>query len=133
MVWRCDKLTIMTKSNTRTDAVADAIRSIVSLKAEVPPDAFTAGILGTERDGHALIIDQSGLLLTVGYLILALRGCCASGFSVIIPIIGWLALIKGILIFVRPEMMMNMTKAMLKEKTIKLMMISHVFCLQTVE
>lgn len=59
----------MTKSNTRTEAVGQALRSIVSLKAEVPPDAFTAGVLGTERDGHALIIDRNGLLLTVGYLI----------------------------------------------------------------
>ena len=62
--------------------------------------------------------------LAIGYLILALRGssvCCASGFSVIIPIIGWLALIKGILILVRPQIMIALSKAMLKESTLKIM------------
>ena len=61
--------------------------------------------------------------LAVGYLILAFRGCsvCISGgFSVIITIIGWLALIKGLLILVRPQWMIDMTKSMLKENLIKI-------------
>ena len=62
--------------------------------------------------------------LVIGYLILALRGCsvfCSSGFAVIIPIIGWLALIKGILILVRPQMMIALTKAVLKDSMLKIM------------
>jgi len=62
--------------------------------------------------------------LAIGYLILALRGpsvCCASGFSVIIPIIGWLALIKGVLILIQPKMMIALTKSMLKDSTLKIM------------
>jgi S1-C subfamily serine protease len=44
-------------------------RSIVKLRAVVPDDAFTAGILGTERIGNGVVIDRTGLILTVGYLI----------------------------------------------------------------
>jgi len=44
-------------------------RSIVKLRAVVPEDAFTAGILGTERIGNGIVISADGLILTVGYLI----------------------------------------------------------------
>jgi len=62
--------------------------------------------------------------LVIGYLILAFRGCSVcyvSGFSVIIPIIGWLALIKGILILVQPKMMIALSKSMVKDSTLKIM------------
>lgn len=44
-------------------------RSIVKLRAVVPADAFTAGILGSERVGNGIVIDSDGLVLTIGYLI----------------------------------------------------------------
>ena len=44
-------------------------RSLVKLRALVPEDAFTAGILGSERVGSGVIIDADGLILTIGYLI----------------------------------------------------------------
>src|SRR5262245_19339981 len=43
--------------------------SLVLLRAEVPEDAFTAGILGTERIGNGVVIREDGLVLTIGYLI----------------------------------------------------------------
>jgi S1-C subfamily serine protease len=46
-----------------------ALRSIVALQATIPEDAFTASILGTERAGSGVIIRDSGLVLTIGYLI----------------------------------------------------------------
>ncbi len=45
------------------------LNSVVSLRAEVPEDAFTATILGTSRDGNGVVIDDRGLVLTIGYLI----------------------------------------------------------------
>src|SRR6266511_2071228 len=45
-----------------------ALDSMVLLRAEVPEDAFTAGILGTERIGN-VVIRADGLVLTIGYLI----------------------------------------------------------------
>jgi S1-C subfamily serine protease len=34
----------------------------------VPEDAFTAGILGSERTGNGVVIESGGLILTIGYL-----------------------------------------------------------------
>jgi S1-C subfamily serine protease len=44
-------------------------RSIVALRATIPEDAFTAGTLGTLREGSGVVIDEDGLVLTIGYLI----------------------------------------------------------------
>ena len=46
------------------------LSSIVGISAKVPADARTAGSLGTERDGSGAVIDDDGLVVTVGYLIL---------------------------------------------------------------
>lgn len=46
-----------------------ALESVVALRAQVPDDAFTASILGTERAGHGIALGADGLLLTIGYLI----------------------------------------------------------------
>lgn len=46
-----------------------SLAAIVGLSATVPPDAFTADILGTERSGNGVIIRADGLVVTIGYLI----------------------------------------------------------------
>ncbi len=46
-----------------------ALDSVVALHAEVPDDAFTAPILGTDRTGNGVVIRDDGLVLTIGYLI----------------------------------------------------------------
>ena len=43
--------------------------SVVALRARVPEDAFTADVLGTEREGSGVVINDDGLVLTIGYLI----------------------------------------------------------------
>lgn len=45
-----------------------ALNAVVGLRVEVSDDAFTASVLGTERTGNGVVIDE-GLVLTVGYLI----------------------------------------------------------------
>ncbi len=50
-----------------------ALSGVVALEARVPPDAFTAGILGTERLGNGVVISENGLVLTMGYLITEAR------------------------------------------------------------
>jgi S1-C subfamily serine protease len=47
----------------------EALSAVVGLRANAPADAFTASALGTEREGSAVVIDDDGLLLTMGYLI----------------------------------------------------------------
>jgi S1-C subfamily serine protease len=46
-----------------------ALNAVVMLRAEIPEDAFTASILGTERVGNGVVIREDGLVLTIGYLI----------------------------------------------------------------
>ena len=49
--------------------LASALDSVVLLRAEIPQDAFTAPILGTERAGNGVVIRDDGLIVTIGYLI----------------------------------------------------------------
>lgn len=44
--------------------------AVVGVRAEVPPEARTASSLGRERSGSGVVIDGSGLVVTIGYLIL---------------------------------------------------------------
>lgn len=46
-----------------------ALDAVVSVRSEIPEDAFTASILGTERAGNGVVIREDGLVLTIGYLI----------------------------------------------------------------
>jgi len=43
-------------------------QSVTKLRADIPEDAFTAGILGSQRVGSGVVIDSAGLVLTIGYL-----------------------------------------------------------------
>jgi len=53
-------------NNMTTDRT---LRSIVAVRALIPEDAFTAGPLGTLREGSGVVIREDGLVLTIGYLI----------------------------------------------------------------
>jgi S1-C subfamily serine protease len=46
-----------------------ALDAVVQVRTEIPEDAFTAAILGTERVGSGVVIRDDGLVLTIGYLI----------------------------------------------------------------
>jgi S1-C subfamily serine protease len=67
-----------------------ALESVVLLRSEIPEDAFTAPLLGTERAGNGIVIRDDGLVLTIGYLITEAstiwlttnKGAVAGGFPV---------------------------------------------------
>jgi S1-C subfamily serine protease len=46
-----------------------AFDAVVLVRAEVPPDAYSAATLGTERGGYGVILREDGLIVTIGYLI----------------------------------------------------------------
>ena len=46
-----------------------ALRAIYLIRTRAPEDGFTVQSLGSERTGHAVLIDERGLLLTIGYLV----------------------------------------------------------------
>src|SRR5215813_2746335 len=45
------------------------LEAVVQVHAEVPPEARTAAFLGTRRNGSGVVIDDAGLVVTIGYLI----------------------------------------------------------------
>lgn len=47
-----------------------AVESIIMLQSEVPATARTADTLGTQRQGSGVVIDDEGLVLTIGYLVM---------------------------------------------------------------
>lgn len=49
---------------------AGSAAAVTGLRTHIPPDAHTAPYLGTEREGYALVLDDDGLVLTIGYLLL---------------------------------------------------------------
>ena len=46
-----------------------ALRSVVTVQASIPEDAYTAETLGEQRAGSGVVIQERGLVLTIGYLI----------------------------------------------------------------
>lgn len=48
----------------------EILKAIVKVKSTIPSEARTARILGTTREGHGVLIDSEGHILTIGYLIL---------------------------------------------------------------
>lgn len=56
------------------------------------------------------------MALVIGYLILAFHNMWTKDLSVIITIIGWIALIKGIAILVQPKLMVALSKAIIKKE-----------------
>jgi len=57
-------------STATPDQLRAAIASVVRFTAEVPPDARSAQSLGVKREGNGVVIDDKGLVLTIGYLML---------------------------------------------------------------
>jgi S1-C subfamily serine protease len=47
-----------------------ARKAIVTVQSSIPEDAFTAQTLGEQRSGSGVVIRESGLVLTIGYLIM---------------------------------------------------------------
>ncbi len=51
-------------------ATSDILRAVVRIDSEIPSDARTARFLGTSRSANGIVIDNNGLVLTIGYIIL---------------------------------------------------------------
>src|SRR5215472_12089985 len=68
------------------------LEAIVRVHAEIPADARTAAFLGRERDGSGVVIDDAGLIVTIGYLITEAMGAevtTASGQGSRADIVGF--------------------------------------------
>jgi S1-C subfamily serine protease len=54
----------------QTDRIDELLSAVVQMKTHINPDGRTVDGLGREREGSAIVIDQDGLLLTIGYLMI---------------------------------------------------------------
>ena len=50
--------------------IAAALPAVVGLRTTIPKDRRSAQTLGPEREGHGVLIDGRGLIVTIGYLIM---------------------------------------------------------------
>jgi len=59
--------------NASVKLIELVLPATVAIKAEVPEEHPSARILGTDRLGSGVVIDRSGLILTVNYVVLGAR------------------------------------------------------------
>jgi serine protease Do len=57
------------ESNLPPDVI-DALPAVVGLHTTIPETRRSAQTLGSEREGHGVVIDDEGLIVTIGYLIM---------------------------------------------------------------
>ena len=71
---------------------ARRLEAVIAVHAEIPAEARTAGLLGTKRDGSGVVIDDAGLIVTIGYLIteaMAAEVTTAAGKSSRADVVGF--------------------------------------------
>jgi S1-C subfamily serine protease len=76
----------------RAESVEELLAAVVKVKTFVPSDSRTAETLGREREGSGIVIDQAGLILTIGYLMVEAQGAeitGADGRAVPAQVIGY--------------------------------------------
>ena len=64
----CGALASATSAAAGSPSVDELVSAVVHIKAHIDPDAQTATVLGREREGSGIVIDENGLVLTIGYL-----------------------------------------------------------------
>jgi S1-C subfamily serine protease len=81
--------------------MARGIDAMVSITAQIPDDAMSAGLLGTERVGHGVRIRSDGLIATIGYVVheaesvwIGARAAAVPGFVVGYDFDSGFALVK---------------------------------------
>ncbi|NIM28292.1 MAG: PDZ domain-containing protein [Gammaproteobacteria bacterium] len=61
---------LATNASAAPLALDEVLAPVVALEARIPDNARSAATLGTVRGGTGVVIDATGLVLTIGYLIL---------------------------------------------------------------
>src|SRR5262245_63710057 len=57
-----------TAAAAEAPSLEDLLSAVVRIKTYINPDGRTVQNLGKEREGSGIVIDQNGLVLTIGYL-----------------------------------------------------------------
>lgn len=65
-----------------------ALMAVVRLHADIDEHCTTAATLGAEREGAGIVIDENGLIVTVGYLIVEARDVTITILGRTEPVVG---------------------------------------------
>jgi serine protease Do len=60
----------LSPANADTLALDQLLSAVVQIKTSINPDGRTVAALGREREGSGIVIDDDGLILTIGYLMM---------------------------------------------------------------
>jgi S1-C subfamily serine protease len=55
-------------ASAQTSSLEELVSAVVRIKTFIAPDGRSVSNLGREREGSGIVIDESGLVLTIGYL-----------------------------------------------------------------
>jgi len=61
-------LPLATPASAQPASVEDLVGAVVRIKTFINPDGRSVSNLGREREGSGILIDENGLVLTIGYL-----------------------------------------------------------------
>ena len=59
---------LFASANAQTNSLDELVSAVVRVKTFINPEGRTTQNLGREREGSGVVIDSSGLVLTIGYL-----------------------------------------------------------------
>jgi len=61
-------MALLLSAPARSASLEDLVSAVVRIKTYINPDGQTVQSLGREREGSGVVIDEDGLVLTIGYL-----------------------------------------------------------------
>jgi S1-C subfamily serine protease len=76
----------------RATSLDDMVSAVVRIKVFINPDGASVSNLGREREGSGIVIDESGLVLTIGYLMVEAHSAevvTNSGHTVPAAVVGY--------------------------------------------
>ena len=76
----------------RAASLEELVAAVVRIKTYINPDGQTVQSLGREREGSGIVIDEDGLILTIGYLMVeahAAEVITNAGRTVAATIVGY--------------------------------------------
>src|SRR5215207_5169351 len=85
-------LALASAAQAQTRSLEDIVAAVVQVKTQIEPDGRTVATLGRERDGSGVVIDNDGLVLTIGYLMVEARAAeivTTEGRTVPATIVGY--------------------------------------------
>jgi len=79
-------------AKAQNSALEDLVSAVVRIKTFINPDGSSVSNLGREREGSGIVIDESGLVLTIGYLMVeahAAQIVTSSGRTLPASVVGY--------------------------------------------